>query len=91
MLELQLCFCVPEACISPLPGFYVTAEALGVRFHAESWPGKQMELRDRYTVDEPMEELGVFFAAFDGHGGIQALGSIHWTYLWIHCFHMRYV
>lgn len=51
--------------------FYVTAEALGVRFHAESWPGKQMELRDRYTVDEPMEELGVFFAAFDGHGGTQ--------------------
>lgn len=52
-------------------GFYVTAEALGVRFHAESWPGKQMELRDRYTVDEPMEELGVFFGAFDGHGGTQ--------------------
>lgn len=51
--------------------FYVTADALGVRFHAESWPGKQMELRDRYTVDEPMEELGVFFAAFDGHGGTQ--------------------
>jgi len=52
-------------------GFYVTAEALGVRCHAESWPGKQMELRDRYTVDEPMDELGVFFGAFDGHGGTQ--------------------
>jgi serine/threonine protein phosphatase PrpC/cold shock CspA family protein len=51
--------------------FYVTANALGVRFHAESWPGKQMELRDRYTADEPMEELGVYFAAFDGHGGTQ--------------------
>lgn len=52
-------------------GFYVTADALGVRFHAESWPGKQMELRDRYTVDEPMEELGVYFGVFDGHGGTQ--------------------
>lgn len=51
--------------------FYVTAEALGVRYHAESWPGKQMELRDRYTTDEPMEELGVYFGAFDGHGGTQ--------------------
>jgi protein phosphatase 1L len=37
--------------------------------HAESWPGKQMELRDRYTLDEPMDELGVYFGVFDGHGG----------------------
>jgi len=51
--------------------YYVTAEALGVRVHAESWPGKQIELRDRYTSDEPMDELGVFFACFDGHGGAQ--------------------
>lgn len=51
--------------------YYVTAESLGVRVHAESWPGKQMELRDRYASDEPMQELGVYFAAFDGHGGSQ--------------------
>jgi len=51
--------------------FYVSADAIGVRFHAESWPGKQMNLLDRYTVNEPMEELGVFFGAFDGHGGTQ--------------------
>lgn len=51
--------------------YYVTAESLGVRVHAESWPGKQLELRDRFTSDEPMDELGVYFAAFDGHGGSQ--------------------
>jgi len=51
--------------------FYVTAEALGVRVHTESWPGKQMDLRDRFTSDEPMEELGVYFGVFDGHGGSQ--------------------
>lgn len=51
--------------------YYVTADALGVRVHAESWPGKQIELRDRYTSDEPMDELGVYFGAFDGHGGAQ--------------------
>lgn len=49
--------------------YYVTAESLQVRVHTESWPGKQVELRDRYTMDEPMEELGVYFGAFDGHGG----------------------
>ena len=57
------------------PGFYVNADALGVRFHAESWPGKQTALLDRTTVDEPMEELGVFFAAFDGHNGPQVLAT----------------
>lgn len=51
--------------------YYVTAESLGVRVHAESWPGKQMDLRDRYASDEPMQELGVYFGAFDGHGGSQ--------------------
>lgn len=49
--------------------YYVTAESIGVRVHAESWPGKQMDLRDRYTLDEPMDELGVYFGVFDGHGG----------------------
>ncbi|CAE8644006.1 unnamed protein product [Polarella glacialis] len=52
-------------------GYYVTAEALGVRVHAESWPGKQIELRDRHTLDEPMDELGVYFGVYDGHGGAQ--------------------
>jgi len=51
--------------------YYVTAGSLGVRVHAESWPGKQLELRDRFTSDEPMDELGVYFGAFDGHGGAQ--------------------
>lgn len=49
--------------------YYVTAESISVRVHAESWPGKQMELRDRFTSDEPMDELGVYFGVFDGHGG----------------------
>jgi len=30
-----------------------------------------MELRDRFTADEAMEELGVLFGVFDGHGGTQ--------------------
>ncbi|CAE8679027.1 unnamed protein product, partial [Polarella glacialis] len=51
--------------------YYVTAETLGVRVHCESWPGKQTEMRDRWTADEPMDELGVYFGAFDGHGGAQ--------------------
>eukprot|EP00933_Yihiella_yeosuensis_P039886 TRINITY_DN34074_c0_g1_i1.p1 TRINITY_DN34074_c0_g1~~TRINITY_DN34074_c0_g1_i1.p1 ORF type:complete len:662 (+),score=150.79 TRINITY_DN34074_c0_g1_i1:231-2216(+) len=51
--------------------YYVTAEALGVRQHTESWPGKQTELKDRFTSDEPMDELGVYFGVFDGHGGAQ--------------------
>jgi len=57
--------------------YYVTAESLGVRVHAESWPGKQLELRDRFTSDEPMDELGVYFGVFDGHVGSQVseLGS----------------
>jgi len=49
--------------------YYVTADSIGVRAHAESWPGKQMDLRDRFTSDEPMDELGVYFGVFDGHGG----------------------
>lgn len=49
--------------------YYVTADSIGVRVHAESWPGKQMDLRDRYISDEPMDELGVYFGVFDGHGG----------------------
>lgn len=49
--------------------YYVTSQSIGVRVHTESWPGKQMELRDRFTADEPMDELGVYFGVFDGHGG----------------------
>jgi len=51
--------------------YFVTAETLGVRVHAESWPGKQIELQDRYAQDEAMDELGVYFGVFDGHGGAQ--------------------
>mmetsp|Transcript_22346 Transcript_22346/g.51204 ORF Transcript_22346/g.51204 Transcript_22346/m.51204 type:complete len:665 (+) Transcript_22346:127-2121(+) len=51
--------------------YYVTADSLGVRVHTESWPGKQSELTDRYVSDQPMEELGVYFGAFDGHNGSQ--------------------
>jgi len=51
--------------------YYVTSEVLGLRVHSESWPGKQQDLTDRYTSDVPMEELGVYFAAFDGHNGAQ--------------------
>lgn len=51
--------------------YYVTAEALGLRVHAESWPGLKKTLQDRYASDEAMEELGVYFGVFDGHGGTQ--------------------
>lgn len=51
--------------------YYVTAEALGIRCHAESWPGLKKTLQDRFVSDEAMEELGVYFAVFDGHGGTQ--------------------
>ena len=51
--------------------YFVTADTLGVRVHAESWPGKQIELQDRFTKDEAMDELGVYFGVFDGHGGAQ--------------------
>merc|ERR1719240_2038559 len=51
--------------------YYVTAEALGLRVHAESWPGLKKTLQDRYVSDEPLEELGVYFGVFDRHGGTQ--------------------
>jgi len=51
--------------------YYVTAEGLGVRVHAESWPGMKATLEDRYTLDETLEELGCYFGVFDGHGGTQ--------------------
>lgn len=51
--------------------YYVTAESLGLRVHAESWPGLKKTLQDRFVADEPMEELGVYFCVLDGHGGTQ--------------------
>eukprot|EP00931_Biecheleriopsis_adriatica_P065733 TRINITY_DN40212_c0_g1_i1.p1 TRINITY_DN40212_c0_g1~~TRINITY_DN40212_c0_g1_i1.p1 ORF type:complete len:660 (+),score=152.86 TRINITY_DN40212_c0_g1_i1:91-2070(+) len=51
--------------------YHVSAESLGLRVHAESWPGLKKTLQDRYVSDEPMEELGVYFAVLDGHGGTQ--------------------
>jgi len=51
--------------------YYVMADTLGLRVHAESWPGLKKTLQDRYVSDEAMEELGVYFAVFDGHGGTQ--------------------
>merc|ERR1719238_1013793 len=51
--------------------YYVTSESLGLRVHAESWPGLKKTLQDRFTSDEPLEELGVYFGVFDGHGGTQ--------------------
>lgn len=51
--------------------YYVSAESLGLRVHAESWPGLKKTLQDRYASDEAMEELGVYFGVFDGHGGTQ--------------------
>jgi len=52
--------------------YYVTADALGLRVHAESWPGLKKTLQDRYVADEAMEELGVYFSVLDGHGGTSA-------------------
>merc|ERR1719203_718083 len=51
--------------------YYVNADSLGLRVHAESWPGLKKTLQDRYVSDEAMEELGVYFAVLDGHGGTQ--------------------
>merc|ERR1719478_440158 len=51
--------------------YYVTADTIGLRVHAESWPGLKKTLQDRYVSDEAMEELGVYFGVFDGHGGTQ--------------------
>mmetsp|Transcript_59293 Transcript_59293/g.105406 ORF Transcript_59293/g.105406 Transcript_59293/m.105406 type:complete len:658 (-) Transcript_59293:58-2031(-) len=51
--------------------YHVTAESLGLRVHAESWPGLKKTLQDRYVCDEPLEELGVYFSVLDGHGGTQ--------------------
>lgn len=51
--------------------YYVTSDSLGLRVHAESWPGLKKALQDRYASDEPLEELGVYFGVFDGHGGTQ--------------------
>lgn len=56
--------------------YYVTAESIGLRCHAESWPGLKKALQDRYTSDEAMEELGVFFGVYDGHGGTQVADHI---------------
>lgn len=51
--------------------YFVNADAIGLRVHAESWPGLKKTLQDRYVADETMEELGVYFGVFDGHGGTQ--------------------
>merc|ERR1719265_2515277 len=51
--------------------YYVNSESLGLRVHTESWPGLKKTLQDRYAADEPLEELGVYFGVFDGHGGTQ--------------------
>lgn len=51
--------------------YHVTADSLGLRVHGESWPGLKKTLQDRYVSDEPLEELGVYFAVLDGHGGTQ--------------------
>lgn len=34
-------------------------------------PGLKKDLQDRYTNEEPLEELGLYFGIFDGHGGSQ--------------------
>mmetsp|Transcript_52908 Transcript_52908/g.113430 ORF Transcript_52908/g.113430 Transcript_52908/m.113430 type:complete len:662 (-) Transcript_52908:95-2080(-) len=49
----------------------VTSEILSVRFGAEAWAGMQQQMQDRYTMNESLEECGVFFGIFDGHGGSQ--------------------
>lgn len=65
--------------------YYVNSEALGLRVHVESWPGLKKTLQDRYASDEPLEELGVYFGVFDGHGGTQvadhASKNLHKTIL----------
>ncbi|CAE6911824.1 unnamed protein product [Symbiodinium natans] len=56
--------------------YHVSAESLGLRVHCESWPGLKKTLQDRYVLDEPLEELGVYFAVLDGHGGTQVADMV---------------
>ncbi|CAE7603959.1 unnamed protein product [Symbiodinium sp. CCMP2592] len=56
--------------------YHVSAESLGLRVHCESWPGLKKTLQDRYVMDEPLEELGVYFAVLDGHGGTQVADMV---------------
>mmetsp|Transcript_40623 Transcript_40623/g.106740 ORF Transcript_40623/g.106740 Transcript_40623/m.106740 type:complete len:701 (-) Transcript_40623:112-2214(-) len=51
--------------------FFVQSSQIGVRVHGESWPGLKKLMEDRTVIDEHLEELGVMFALFDGHGGPQ--------------------
>ncbi|CAD7945705.1 unnamed protein product [Amoebophrya sp. A25] len=50
---------------------HVTMESLQLRSSAESWPGKKLALQDRYVLDRPLDDTGMFFGIFDGHGGTQ--------------------
>eukprot|EP00913_Durusdinium_trenchii_P010229 g9590.t1 len=43
----------------------------GAQTLEEGTPGLKKTLQDRYVLDEPLEELGVYFAVLDGHGGTQ--------------------
>jgi protein phosphatase PTC2/3 len=47
----------------------MTVDTMKLRAHCESWPGLRKTLQDRFTIGESMDECGVFFGVYDGHGG----------------------
>lgn len=47
------------------------AKIRNIHYATESWEGRKDTLEDRYTEDEQIDNLGVFFGLFDGHGGQQ--------------------
>lgn len=55
--------------------YFVSMESLQLRGFAESWPGKRNTLQDRYAMDKCLDELGVFFGVYDGHGGSAAIAD----------------
>jgi serine/threonine protein phosphatase PrpC len=47
-----------------------------LRAHCESWPGQRGRLEDRFTCARALEENGVFFGVYDGHGGQQVAEQV---------------
>lgn len=55
--------------------YYVSMDLLQLRSFVESWPGKRNTLQDRAANEKCLDELGVFFAVYDGHGGSAAIAE----------------
>ncbi|CAD7953720.1 unnamed protein product, partial [Amoebophrya sp. A120] len=62
---------------------HVTLESLQLRSWCESWPGKKQHLQDRFCLNQALEDIGMFFGVFDGHGGVQVADLVS-DRLWKH-------